>query len=415
MRTSEPILPISTADPESVGFCAARLQRITDVFEREVEGGGIPGAVVVVARRGHITYLKEFGFRDAAEQAPMQIDSVFRIASMTKPITCVAAMMLVEEGYFPLATPVSRYIPGFADLKVGCERSDGGAGEVTLFTEPLVREVTVQDLMRHTSGLTYGDFGDSLVQQAYRGLNMMDAGQTNEEMVQKLCTLPLRYQPGTTFEYGMSIDVLGRLIEIVSGTDLNTFITERITRPLGMQDTSFVLSPDKQKRLALPFVNFTSFLEKATASPVAPAARWHMGGGGLISCALDYLRFALMLLHGGELNGARLLSRETVKFMTSDHLPPNADFGSGIASFGSVAPTPQMGQSFGLGFAVRTAQGRNPDLGSVGMFFWPGISGTAFWVDPAQELVVVLMLQAPSVRAHYRSLLRNLVYQAIVD
>ena len=409
----ETALPLPYEEPAHLGFHPVRLRRITEVFERDTIKGAIPGAVILVARRGRIAYVNTVGFQDATLKTPMRVDSIFRIASMTKPVTCVAAMCLAEEGEFPLATPISRYIPEFAEIKVATETDV--EGEPSLSFDRPRSKIMIQDLMRHTSGMTYGHFGDSLVHRKYRELEMMNPYQTNEEMVQKLCTLPLRYHPGTTFEYGMSVDVLGRVVEIVSGLALNTFVTERILKPLGMRDTSFGLAAEKHERLALPFPEFVSSLESACANPLTPQPRWQSGGGGMLSTAPDYLRFALMLLKSGELNGTRILAPETIKFMTSNHLPPAVEFGSTIGMFGSVAPTPQMGQGFGLGFAVRTARGQNPDMGSVGLFYWPGISGCAFWVDPPQELAVVLMLQAPTVRAHYRSLLRNLVYQALLD
>jgi CubicO group peptidase (beta-lactamase class C family) len=400
------------ARPETVGLSSQRLQRLTDTFTRDVEQGLTPGAVVLIVRNGKVAYAHTFGYRDRATQAPMQPDDLFRVASLTKPVTAAAALMLMEEGKIQLMDPASVYLPQLKQLQVGVEKTDA-SGERKLVLEPMRREITVQDLLRHTSGLTYGIFGDSLVQRANRAANVMDSQQTNAEMVEKLATLPLAYQPGSTFEYGMSTDVVGRIVEVASGQDLNRFVVERIARPLQMKNTAFVLDAAQAARLALP-----------QAAPGGPAPvgydsskppKWFSGGGGLISTAEDYARFCQMLLNGGELDGVRLLSRKSVELMTSNHLPPDVSYGPFTTELSLTAPLPQYGQGYGLGVGVREERGRSMVPGSPGDFYWGGATGPYFWADPREKLIVVLMMQVPDIqrRTHYRSVLRNLVYQAI--
>jgi CubicO group peptidase (beta-lactamase class C family) len=399
------------ATPDSVGFSAQRLQRVTDTFEADVRDGRIAGAVVLIMREGRIAYLQKFGYRDRSVRTPMQDDSIFRIASMTKPVTIVAALMLAEEGKLQLMDPASRYVSQLRQLQVGIEKVDAN-GERALTLEPTQREITVQDLMRHTSGMTYGPFGDSLVQRAYRAANTMDPQQTNAEMMDKLARLPLAYQPGSTFEYGMSTDVVGRIVEVVSGMDLNRFVAERIARPLHMDRTTFVLERDQVADLALPQANPGAVVP---AYDAAHPPKWFSGGGGLLSTAEDYARFCQMLLNGGELDGVRLLSRKSVELMTADHLPPGIGYGPFAFELGLTAPLPQYGQGYGLGVGVRNEAGRSPVPGSVGDFFWGGATGPYFWVDPREKLVAVMMLQESDSqrRIHYRSVLRSLVYQAL--
>jgi CubicO group peptidase (beta-lactamase class C family) len=279
--------------------------------------------------------------------------------------------------------------------------------------------MTVQDLLRHTSGLTYGIFGKSLVKQAYNDAKLFDPSQTLAELVTKLSKLPLAAQPGTTWDYSMSTDVLGRIIEVVSGVSLDQFIADRIGKPIGLSDTGFYVSEEKLGRLAQPQVD-AAIGKRPSMVDVTKRPNWMSGGHGTASTASDYALFAQMMLNGGELNGVRLLSPRTVAFMTSDHLPPGIEF-SPVTQKGmyaqAVAPTPEDGQGFGLGFAVRNQAGRNPLPGSPGEFYWVGVYGTAFWVDPKEKLIAVLMVQLPPmpIAAHYRSLLRNLVYQAFMD
>jgi CubicO group peptidase (beta-lactamase class C family) len=399
--------------PEDAGLSSERLRRIPDVLKNDVDKGLIPGAVVLVARHGKIALHEAVGLRDREAGAPMGRDTVFRIASMTKPFTSVSAMMLAEEGKLLLADPVSHYLPAFANLKVGIDTDSATVTLASTTAEPLQREMTVHDLLRHTSGLTYGPLTGTGLKQAYEDAKVADIGQTNEEMVAKLAKLPLAYQPGSTWQYSLSTDVLGRVVEVVSGKTLDAFIAERICKPLGLADTSFDAADPA--RAAEPQIDPSlgkrpPMLREAAAKPT-----WISGGSGLMSTAADYARFTHMLLNGGALDGARLVSPTTVALMASDHLPPGIAYGPNMrAMFGALAPVPENGIGFGLGFAVRNAAGRNPLPGSPGDYSWSGVSGTYFWIDPQLQLVAILMMQAPIQRLHYRYLMRTMVYQAIV-
>jgi len=378
-----------------------RLARIGEALDADVASGKIPGTVVLVAREGELVYERANGYRDRATGAPMQLDTIFRGASMTKPIVAVAALTLVEEGKLQLWEPVATYLPELSDVRVGMER------------EKPARPMTVQDLFRHTSGFTYGPFGSTPVHAAYGEAKIASPADTNEVMVRKLASVPLLYHPGTTFEYGMSIDVLGRVIEVVDGRELDAALETRIFAPLGMRDSGFRLTPEQRQRLAEPHLsadgtNPLKFLHDPDAPP-----RFFSGGGGLLTTAHDYLRFSSMLLNGGEFEGVRILGRKTVALMTSNHLPPGCGYGSFTRALGITAPLPEYGIGFGLGVNVRIEAGRNPDAGSIGDFAWSGISGTYFWVDPVERLTTILMLQAPELRVHYRALLRDLVYAAL--
>ena len=401
--------------PEDVGFSSERLDRITRVFQAEIDKGSIPGAVLLVARNSKLVYLQALGYRDREKHLPMKPDAIFRIASMTKPITSVAVMMLAEEGKIDLLAPVYQYLPEFKDLKVGIEKIDPSTGKPALSLENLQRPMIVQDLLRHTSGLVYGPFGTSLVHQAYQNANLFDSGQTLAEFVAKLSKLPLAHQPGTAWEYGMSIDVLGRIVEVVSGIPFDRFVEERIAKPLDMQDTAFYVSAAQSSRVAELQVDPATG-KRPGGTPVENLTkekqRWFSGGAGLLSTAPDYARFCQMLLNEGELGGVRLVSPKTVAVMDSDQLPPGIPR---IAGFEDLDPSPSLGQSFGLGFAVRTHVGPNPLPGSPGDFFWAGIYGTYFWVDPQEKLFAVMMVQMPFPQSgYYRRTLRELVYAALV-
>jgi CubicO group peptidase (beta-lactamase class C family) len=387
--------------PKQVGLSSGRLERVSAALREDVERGLIPGAVLVIARGGQIGYAEAFGWRDREKKAPMGFDAIFRVASMTKPVTSVAAMMLAEEGKLQIAAPVADYLPEFKDRTVGVERVRAQ------------RTMTVQDLLRHTSGLTYAQFGDSAAQMLWRDANLMTEDQTNEELVAKLAQLPLMFEPGTTWEYSMSTDVLGRLVEVATGQSLAEFFASRITGPLGMADTAFEVTGERADRVAEPQIDPATGA-RPPMRDVGRPHRWASGGGGLVSTAADYLRFCQMLLNGGELDGTRLLAPGTVRHMASDHLPPDVGYGpTARERFGALAPMPEMGYGFGLGFAVRTAAGRCPLPGSVGEYFWVGVYGTAFWIDPVEELIVVMMMLAPDRRLYYRHLLRPLVYGAV--
>jgi CubicO group peptidase (beta-lactamase class C family) len=390
------------ARPKEVGLSAKRLARLSEALRQDVERNIIPGAVVLIARGGHIAYAEACGWRDREAKAPIELDAIFRLASMTKPLTSVAAMILAEEGKLQIAAPVAEYLPELADRTVGIERI------------PAKRTMTVQDLLRHTSGLTYATFGDSAVQMIWRDAQLMTEDQTNAELVTKLASLPLMFEPGTTWEYSMSTDVLGRVVEVASGRDLADFIEARICRPLGLRDTGFAATGERAARVAEPQIDPATGARPPMRDVVHPR-RWASGGGGAVSTAADYVRFCQMLLNGGELDGTRILAPKTVALMASDHLPPDCAYGeTARPRFGALAPVPEMGYGFGLGFAVRTAAGRCPLPGSLGEYFWGGVLGTSFWIDPVEQMVVVAMMLAPERRLYYRHLLRPLVYGALI-
>ncbi len=403
------------AKPESTTLSALRLARIGEALGADIKNGIIPGAVALVVRNGTVAYHKAFGFSDREKQRPMLPDSIFRIASMTKPMVSVAIMMLVEEGRIRLVNPVSTYLPEMRGLKVGVEKTDK-AGKRKLDSQAARREMSVQDLLRHTSGLTYGQFGDSLVKAAYRKAKVFDADQTTAEFITKLSKLPLQNQPGEVWDYSMSTDVLGCIVEVVAGLDLDRFIAERITGPLGMRDTGFMVSAKDADRIAEAQVDPKTGERPPMSRTLTRRPKFLSGGGGMVSTAPDYLRFAQMLLGGGERKGVRILSRKSVELMRSDHLPPGIAFSATTrAQFEESAPIPEFGQGFGLGFCVRKEAGLNPVPGSVGDFYWSGVHGTYFWIDPSEQLIGILMLCAPDLRRHYRALMRQLTYQAIVD
>jgi CubicO group peptidase (beta-lactamase class C family) len=385
--------------PEDVGFSSVRLEKTRQAYRDDVEKKTIPGAVLMIVRKGQVVTFDSIGYQDRAAQTPMKKDSIFRVASMSKPITTVAAMILAEENKLDVGAPVAQYLPEFRGVKVGAE---GAAPK---------RPMTVQDLMRHTSGLTYGLFGNSPVDQMYRKADIFNA-KSLAEMVKTVATMPLLHQPGETWEYSVSTDVLGRIVEVVSGKDLDAFVEERITGPLKMSDTGFWVKPAAISRLAVP--------DQKSGLPFAdPTQRPALlsGGGGMFSTARDYARFSQMLLNGGELDGTRILGPKTVGLMTSDQLPAGTERHTPVAmGLGPFGPTPEMGTSFGLGFAVRVDSGRNPEPGSVGDFSWGGITGTLFWVDPKEKLVAVLMVQSPQLMNGFIwRQTRTMIYQALVN
>jgi CubicO group peptidase (beta-lactamase class C family) len=404
--------------PEDAGFSSERLARLTQFFQSEVDKGTIPGAVLLVARNGKIVYRQAVGYQDREKKTPMKPDAMFRIFSMTKPVATVAVMMLAEEGKIDVMAPVAQYLPEFKDVKVGVEKMDPAGGKPYLTMEPPVRPMTVQDLLRHTSGLVYGPFGTTLVHQAYNQANLFDNGQTLAEFVTKISKLPLAHQPGTVWEYGMSVDVLGRIVEVVSGMPFDRFIDERITKPLKMVDTAFYLNPAQAARLAEPQLDPATgkrpmFGEAADLTK--EKVKWFSGGGGLLSDVSDYSRFCQMLVNGGELDGVRLLSPKTLAVMTSDQLPPKAARVAMLEATQDLSPVPELGQSFGLGFSVRTDLGHSAVSGSVGDYFWAGAAGTYFWVDPQEKLYAIMMLQMPFVQAGPdRRALREIVYGALI-
>ncbi|HJU70215.1 MAG TPA: serine hydrolase domain-containing protein, partial [Paucimonas sp.] len=334
------------------------------------------------------------------------LDSIFRIYSMTKPIVSVAVMMLAEEGKLLISDPISRYLPELRNLQVGVERLDA-AGRPALALEPTRQAITLQDLLRHTSGFTYGIFGESLVKAAYREARVGSPKATSDKFVRALAQVPLAYQPGTTWEYSHSTDVLGVILERISGKPLDEFLDERILKPLGMHETGFWVEPQRQHRMAQAFSVDPVSGAEVKLPQLAQRPAFLSGGGGMVSTLRDYLRFAQMLQNEGELDGVRLLARKTLRFMTSDHLAhlPGAMTGA------SYLPGP--GYGFGLGFAVRTDSGCAIAPGSVGDYTWSGLAGTYFWIDPEESLLAIFMMQAPEQRNHYRQLFRNLVYAAL--
>ena len=393
------ITPLPTARPEEVGLSSAALDRLSAAIRERVASGHIPGAVALVARHGKVAWQQSFGVRDPASGAPMTDDAIFRIYSMTKAIVSVGVMMLWEEGRLLLGDPIEKYIPEFAAVKVGVIKGE------TLDTVPANRSITVQDLLRHTSGLTYEFRGNSLVHKAYTQARIMRLKQNNADQAAGLAALPLLHQPGTRWEYSRSTDVLGRLIEVISGQTLGQFLAERITGPLGMVDAAFSVPEKDHGRIAEPFAKDPENGTDVALLDVRRPALFESGGGGMVSTTMDYARFLAMLLGNGRLGQTRLLGRKTIELMTADHL----------GTVSGPADLLPPGHGFGLGFAVRTSAGMAPFPGSVGNYYWGGAAGTTFWVDPAERLFAVLMIQAPVQREHYRLLFRDLVYAAIAD
>jgi len=397
---------LAPAKPEQVGLSSERLQRITDSLKADVDKKIIPGAVILVARQGKIAFFEAVGVRDPATKVPMTKDTIFRIYSMSKPITSVSAMMLWEDGRFNLSEPVSKYIPQMGDLKVGVEKPDPNGGQPTLELVPAKRDMTIQDLFRHTSGLTYGFFGPGLVKRMYAEAKVWSDYPSNAELVDRLAKLPLLYQPGTTWDYSHATDVLGRLVEVISRQSLYQFEKERLLDPIGMKDTSFyVTDKTKQSRIAEPFLDDRSFGAGAEFNDPRVAQAAESGGGGMVGTAMDYARFLQMLLNGGTIDGKRILGPKTVAYMTADHV------GTAISPGPLYLPGPGFG--FGLGFAVRKDSGVSAFAGSVGEYNWGGAGGTYFWVDPKEDMFVVFMMQSPKHRVPYRYLLKDMVYAAI--
>jgi CubicO group peptidase (beta-lactamase class C family) len=396
---------LPSARPEQVGLSSERLNRLTATLKADSDKGVIPGAVLLVARHGKVALFEAIGVRNPETKAPMTKDAIFRIYSMSKPITSVSAMMLFEEGKFGLAEPVSKYIPQLGGLKVGVEKPDA-SGKPALELVPAQRDMTIQDLFRHTSGLTYGFFGPGLVKKTYVDAKPSTDFPSNAELVDRLGKLPLAYQPGTTWDYSYSTDVLGRLIEVISRQTLYQFEKERVLDPLGMKDTSFyVTDKSKQDRIVEPFANDRSIGVDADFNDPRVAQAWESGGGGMVGTAMDYARFRQMLLNGGSLDGKRILGPKTIAYMTADHL------GASITPGPLYLPGPGFG--FGLGFAVRKDIGVSSVAGSVGEFNWGGAGGTYFWVDPKEDMFVVFMMQSPKQRVPYRAVLKEMVYAAI--
>jgi CubicO group peptidase (beta-lactamase class C family) len=403
-------------DPAEVGFDAERLARIDAHFAKYVDDGRLPGWLVAVSRGGSVAHVSTYGHRDVEAGAPVELDTVFRIFSMTKPITSVAAMMLAEEGAFELKDPVSKFLPAFADQRVF-----RGGSAVRPETEPVTETMRIWHLMTHTSGLTYGFQHAHPVDAIYRAAGFewgSPPGLDTAACCDAWAALPLLFQPGQQWNYGVSTDVLGRIVEIVSGQRLDEFFEQRILEPLGMHDTGFALPDAERERLAALYIANPADGKRLKFEAIGQVSSelppFLSGGGGLVSTAADYLRFCEMLRRGGELDGVRLLGTRTVSYMTRNHLPGGAD----LEAFGRplFAETTFDGIGFGLGFSVTDNPVKNKVPGSVGEFAWGGAASTAFWIDPIEDITVLFLTQLlPSTVHPIRSQLKALVNQALVD
>ena len=397
------------AKPEEVGMSSERLARVAEVLKADIAAGRIPGAVIAIARHGKLVALDAYGWRDKAAGIAMTTDTIFNIASMTKPMTTVGALMLYERGQLLIGDPLSKYFPKFADMRVAARDA---SGEPTAETVPSVRLITIQDLMRHTSGIVYGGRGTTLVHKMYpAGSGDASREYDGAAFIDKLASLPLLYQPATVWDYGFGLDLLGLTIEKISSQTLGQYLKANLFTPLGMSDTGFSISADQAARYAKPLpIDPDTGKPQARSPELTQPLKFECGGGCAASTASDYLRFAMMLMNQGRSGEARLLGPRTVSYMLSDQLGPNIK-----NLIGNADPT-RADYGFGLGLAVRTTPGVIKMMGSVGQFSWPGASGTDWWVDPKEELAVVYMSAAPGpIRWHYRQTINALVYQAIVD
>ena len=424
------------ASPAREGLSAARLDRLTRYMNQAVQDGVMVGGVGLIARNGRVVYQETYGLADREPRRPMRKDTIFRVYSMSKPITSVAVLMLYEEGKFFLNDPVARYLPQLANLEVAVSTADGGdtrmtsdgttsrtegtgdASQVGKTRKPR-RQPTIRDLLTHTAGFTYGLFGNTEVDKMYREAELLADDVPLMEFVSRLGKLPLQYEPGTRWHYSVAVDVQGALVEAVSGMPFGEFLEQRLFQPLGMVDTGFIVPEEKLDRFAELYSpagtpsDATAAFQTASASTelveaddafdegYRPGARFQSGGGGLVSTASDYLRFAQMLLNGGQLDGVRILSPKTVELMTTNHL-------------GDI-PMWDPGVGFGLGVAVALDQGQIGELGSVGEYNWGGAAGTRFWIDPEEELIGVFMVQSIPHRTRLGSEFKNLTYQALVQ
>jgi CubicO group peptidase (beta-lactamase class C family) len=397
-RAEQPLPASTTLSPE-------KLARVGDYIRQEIAAGTIPGAVILIQQHGHPVYFESFGVRDVASKRPMTADTIFRIYSMSKPITSVAAMMLVEDGKLALGDPVAKYIPAFANVKVGVEKADQ-SGKPELALEPLDRPITIEDLLRHTSGLTYGFYGNSAVRKIYAKSDMFDGDFDNATFVERLARLPLAEQPGTRWDYGHSTDVLGRVIEVISGQSLYQFEKHRLLDPLGMTETAFFVADAAQRpRIAEPMPNDPLGPVAGIKDPTVPR-RWESGGAGMVGTIGDYAHFAQMLLNGGTLDGRRYLKPDTIALMASDHIGPETKIARDQIYF------PGDTSGFGLGFAVRTSVPANTSW-PLGEYRWDGAGGTFFFVDPRDDMFVIFMVQLPMQGGRLQLALKTLIYEAL--
>ena len=392
-------------EAETLGFSRDRLQHIGTTLNREIAAGTLPGAVVAIARHGRLAFYEAFGHLDATARVPMPKDAIFSIASMTKPITAVGALMLYEQGLLMVNEPVGKYLPQLARMRVGIPACDGASGATV---EP-TRAMTVQDLLRHTAGVSYGR-GETPLHKVYPISSTWSASNwTGAEFLERLGALPLHYHPGSVWEYSLGLDVLGLVIEKVAGVPLRNYLEQRLFEPLGMRDTGFVVPRGALARYAHALPNDPLTREPQTLRDGTKLHKFDCGGGCLVSSAMDYLRFAQMLLNGGELDGVRILGRKTVEYMTADHLGPEVDM-THLRDYPNL-----NGYGFGLGVAVRRGAGVSGVSSSRGEFHWAGSTGTYFWVDPAEALSVVFMAHAPgAIRYYHRQLVHALVTQALL-
>jgi CubicO group peptidase (beta-lactamase class C family) len=396
--------PLPLAEPADLGFCSQRTRHLMQVFQAEVDRQRLPGAVVLIARRGQLLLHDCVGQQDPQAATPMALDSIFRIYSMTKPLVSVATMLLMERGQLLLSDPVAKYLPEFSKVQVMAHLS----GHAVMHRPKAAP--TVQDLLRHTAGLTYEILGNEPIQRQYAQARLGSRERSNREFARSLAALPLAFEPGTVWEYSRATDLLGALVEVVAGQSLGDYLQDHIFAPLGMVDTAFHVPPHKQHRLAEPFAKDPDGGIAMQLFDMREPTPMQAGGAGLASTSHDYARFLQCLLGGGALNGVRLLAANTVRYMTADHL------GSiGVNRSGRSGELLQPGHGFGLGFAVRLSDGVAANPGSKGMYFWGGIAGTTFFVDPVKDFFALMMTQAPNQRDHYRPLFRNLVYAAMQD
>nr|QDF39029.1 beta-lactamase family protein [Bradyrhizobium symbiodeficiens] len=388
-------------------FSPEGLAKVSDYIRNEVATGKIPGAILLLQQHGKPVYYENFGVRDVATEISMSADTIFRLYSMSKPITSVMAMMLVEEGKLSLDDPVAKYIPAFASMKVGVEKK-AEDDKVSLVLEPLERPVTIKDLMRHTAGLPYGYYGGELVNKLYADAGLFNNGNsTNAEFVAKITALPLAEQPGTKWDYGHATDVLGRVVEVISGKSLLQFEKERLLDPLGMTETAFfVADPAKFPRVAEPMPADRNINPTTQVRDIKRPVTWESGGGGMVGTIGDYTRFAQMLLNGGTYEGRRYLQPETIALMASDHIGPETK----IARDQNYYPGGNSG--FGLGFAVRTSVPSGTSW-PLGEYRWDGVGGTFFFIDPEDDLFGIFMVQTPSQRGRIQLALKTLIYQAM--
>ena len=396
---------LTSAPAANLGFCTDRTRHLMEVLKSEVEDAKrLPGAVALIARKGEVLLHECVGQQNPQDGTPMALDSIFRIYSMTKPMVSVAILMLMERGKLMLSDPIARYLPEFAGLQVRAH-VDGHA----VLQKPKAMP-TVQDLLRHTAGFTYEILGNEPIQRQYAQARLASRDRNNREFSHALAALPLAFEPGTVWEYSRATDLLGALLEVVADQTLGAFLQENLFEPLGMVDTGFFVPPANHHRIAEPFAKDPDGGMTIKLIDIRKPSALESAGGGLVSTSTDYARFLQCLLNQGELDGVRLLAPNTVRYMTADHLGP-----IGVHRAGRSGELLAPGHGFGLGFAVRLEDGVAANPGSKGSYFWGGIAGTTFFVDPVKDFFAILMNQAPNQRDYYRPLFRNLVYAALLD